>query len=82
MIMSERLLGVDIGGTFTDFVSIDPSTGTWRVGKRLTSDDDPARSFLQGVAEVLGEEGLGLGALRKLVHGTTLVTNLIIERRG
>jgi N-methylhydantoinase A/oxoprolinase/acetone carboxylase beta subunit len=80
--MDSRLLGVDIGGTFTDFVSIDPEDGTWRVGKRLTSDDDPARSFLAGVSEVLGEENLDLSSLRKLVHGTTLVTNLIIERRG
>jgi N-methylhydantoinase A/oxoprolinase/acetone carboxylase beta subunit len=80
--MDSRLLGVDIGGTFTDFVSIDPEDGTWRVGKRLTSDDDPARSFLAGVTEVLGEENLDLASLRKLVHGTTLVTNLIIERRG
>jgi N-methylhydantoinase A/oxoprolinase/acetone carboxylase beta subunit len=80
--MSERLLGVDIGGTFTDFVSVDPSDGTWRVGKRLTSDDDPARSFLEGVREVLAEEELTLASLRKLVHGTTLVTNLIIERQG
>ena len=67
-------VGSDIGGTFTDFVRISP-TGEIRVGKRLTTPDDPARAVREGVHE------LG-GPVRELVHGTTLITNALITRSG
>ena len=73
--------GVDIGGTFTDLCVVD-SDHVVAVGKTLTTPHDPS----QGVETVLAEtlEGLGLACsdLRLVVHGTTLVTNAIIERKG
>ena len=75
-------LGVDIGGTFTDLVVVDETTGAVRVGKVLTTSKDPAQGVEQGVQGLLGEAGVGHGAVRAVVHGTTLATNALIERKG
>ncbi len=66
------ILGVDIGGTFTDFVLL--RDGRLTVHKLLSTPDDPARALLAGVA--------ALGAPGALVHGTTVATNALLERRG
>jgi 5-oxoprolinase (ATP-hydrolysing) len=79
--MSYRI-GMDIGGTFTDYVVLDESTGELRLHKRLTTPADPADGALLGLQELLNRSGLQLSDCRTLVHGTTLVTNAVIERRG
>ncbi|MBK9715826.1 MAG: hydantoinase/oxoprolinase family protein [Kouleothrix sp.] len=66
------ILGVDIGGTFTDFVLL--RDGRLSIHKILSTPDDPARALLQGVA--------ALGPPAALVHGTTVATNALLERRG
>lgn len=71
------LLGVDIGGTFTDFVLVDES-GQTRIYKRLTTPDDPSRALLAGVAEL----DLPAGGAVDLVHGSTIATNALLERKG
>jgi N-methylhydantoinase A len=75
-------LGVDIGGTFTDLVVIDETTGAARVGKILTTPKDPAHAVEQGIASLLEESGTAAGSVRAVVHGTTLATNALIERKG
>jgi len=75
-------LGVDIGGTFTDLVVIDEATGSVRVGKVLTTPKDPAHAVEQGVQALLGEAQVAPRAVRAVVHGTTLATNALIERKG
>ncbi len=75
-------IGFDIGGTFTDFILEDRASGTVRLHKRLTSAQDPAESALIGLDELTKAAGIGLGDVSEIVHGTTLVTNAIIERRG
>ena len=75
-------VGVDIGGTFTDLVLIDDETGKRAVGKVLTTPEDPSEGVESGLVELLGREGLEAGRLGTIVHGTTLVTNALIERRG
>jgi N-methylhydantoinase A len=75
-------MGVDVGGTFTDFVLVDEARGRVLTGKRLTTPDDPGRAILDGIARLLDEAGSGIGDVRQVVHGTTLVTNTVIERRG
>jgi len=75
-------VGVDIGGTFTDLVLIDDETGTRAVGKVLTTQEDPSEGVENGLVELLDREGIGAGRLGTIVHGTTLVTNALIERRG
>ena len=74
--------GVDIGGTFTDLVVVDEATGTVRVGKVLTTPKDPAHGVEHGVQSLLDEAGLRAGDVRAVVHGTTLATNALIERKG
>src|SRR6058998_4316638 len=75
-------LGVDIGGTFTDLVVIDEATGTARVGKVLTTAKDPAHGVEEGIHALLDEAGVRSDAVRAVVHGTTLATNALIERKG
>jgi len=75
-------IGFDIGGTFTDFILEDRAAGTVRLHKRLTSAHDPSESALIGLDELTKAAGIGLADVGEIVHGTTLVTNAIIERRG
>src|SRR5437867_2763846 len=75
-------LGVDIGGTFPDLVVIDDATGTARVGKVLTTAKDPAHGVEEGIHALLDEAGVRSDAVRAVVHGTTLATNALIERKG
>ncbi|HZQ38572.1 MAG TPA: hydantoinase/oxoprolinase family protein, partial [Dehalococcoidia bacterium] len=70
------ILGVDIGGTFTDFVLA--RDGELRVFKRPSSPADPSRAVLDG----LTEGGLLPGGIDELVHGSTVATNALLERRG
>ena len=69
-------LGVDTGGTFTDFVLLD-ADGTLRVHKVLSTPDAPERAILQGI----GDMGLDRGDLQ-LVHGSTVATNAVLEGKG
>ncbi|PWS35595.1 methylhydantoinase [Falsiroseomonas bella] len=82
--MSARPLriGVDVGGTFTDFVLVDEAAGRVMTGKRLTTPEDPGRAILDGIARLLDEAGARITDVKQVVHGTTLVTNTVIERKG
>jgi N-methylhydantoinase A len=75
-------VGVDIGGTFTDFALVDDRDGRLVVHKQLTTPDDPARAVLEGLPVLLAKAGTVIEAVEALVHGTTLVTNAVIERKG
>src|SRR6202795_1472219 len=75
-------IGVDIGGTFTDLVWVDETTGAVRVGKLLTTPKDPSQAVEEGVVTLLHEAGAATTAVRALIHGTTLATNALIERKG
>lgn len=75
-------LGCDIGGTFTDFVLVNNQTGEFTTNKCLTTPSDPSDAIEQGVRE-LGEQLPGfLDNVDEIIHGTTLVINAIIERKG
>ena len=84
--MSDRTgdwrVGVDIGGTFTDIVLWDSADGQLIIDKVLTTPDDPSRAVLEGVRQVLGTAGLEAKNLGSVIHGTTLVANALIERKG
>ena len=73
-------LAVDIGGTFTDVV-LDVS-GTRHTAKVLTTPSDPEQGFLEGVQTALARAGIAAADVEAIVHGTTLATNAIIERKG
>src|SRR6266567_8760431 len=74
-------IGVDIGGTFTDLVWVD-ATGAVKVGKLLTTPKDPSQAVEQGVVTLLGDAGGAAAEVRSVIHGTTLATNALIERKG
>jgi 5-oxoprolinase (ATP-hydrolysing)/N-methylhydantoinase A len=81
--MSSRWrIGFDIGGTFTDFILYDKLEGTVRLHKRLTTPHDPSEAALIGLGELTGQAGITLADVGDIVHGTTLVTNAVIERKG
>ena len=79
--MAHRL-GVDIGGTFTDFVLIDDQDGTVSIHKVLTTPRDPSEAVLRGAKELSDRSGLHIAQIDTIMHGTTLVTNATIERTG
>ena len=75
-------IGVDIGGTFTDVVVVDNETRAIHSAKVLTTPDQPERAVLDAVDEMLAKTSAPASAVRTIVHGTTLATNAIIERKG
>ena len=80
--MSKRYrIGLDIGGTFTDYV-LTSSEGHLHLHKCLTTPRRPAEGALRGLLELLEQQRLSLADIDLIVHGTTLVTNTIIERSG
>ena len=69
--------GIDVGGTFTDLSAIDEETGAIRLAKVPSTPSDEARAVLDGL------EGLApADRVRRIVHGTTVATNAILQRRG
>ncbi len=77
--MTGRLtVGIDVGGTFTDLVAVDQQSGMARAAKVLTTPDDQG----EGVAAALRSSAVGHSPVDRIVHGTTVVTNMLLERRG
>lgn len=75
-------LAVDIGGTFTDTVLVDGQGGIPATAKTPTTPDSPTDGAFDGVRRVLGQANVGFPDLSGFIHGTTLATNALIERRG
>ncbi len=72
--MSTMAVGVDTGGTFTDVVLF--KNGRWHVHKLLSTQDDPARAVLEGLGHIGGSRS------SQIVHGSTVATNAMLERKG
>ena len=75
--MSDSIVGVDVGGTFTDLVVIEPATGDVRIAKVPTTVDNQAF----GVLEALEKAGVTLPDVANINHGTTTTTNALLERK-
>ncbi len=71
-------IGVDIGGTFTDVIAYDIETQKLAAAKSLSTPAEPVRAVLEALAKI----GVDLGAAARFVHGTTRVTNALLERAG
>jgi N-methylhydantoinase A/oxoprolinase/acetone carboxylase beta subunit len=74
-------VGVDVGGTFTDFV-LQSSSGELHTAKRLTTYPDPSEACLAGLDELIERAGMPWPQLAQTVHGTTLGSNIVIERKA
>jgi N-methylhydantoinase A len=78
-------IGIDIGGTFTDFVIFDPRSGEIQTYKVLSTPADPAQAVLDGLAALDSEKGSAQNPMRPrraIVHGTTVATNALLEGKG
>jgi N-methylhydantoinase A len=76
--MSGRMIGVDVGGTFTDVFVLNEADGTASVAKVPTTRPDQSGGFLEGI----GREVADLSGISVVVHGTTAGTNALLERKG
>ena len=74
--------GFDIGGTFTDFVLWNNATGEITTYKALTTPDEPARAVIDGLRVMLAQSQIAGSDIDLAIHGTTLITNALIERKG
>jgi N-methylhydantoinase A/oxoprolinase/acetone carboxylase beta subunit len=78
-------IGVDIGGTFTDFVIYDPKTGKISTSKRLSTPANPAQAVLEGLKDLLeiNSRGEELNFPHYIItHGSTVATNALLEKKG
>jgi N-methylhydantoinase A len=75
-------IGVDVGGTFTDFHAINDKTGAFHVGKTASTPSNPAAAILTGLAALCARHDIPPARIERLSHGTTVGTNALIQRRG
>jgi len=76
------LIGVDVGGTFTDIVLTDSDENTTTVHKVASTPADPSEAVLRGVQEICDRAGIGVAAIDHIFHGTTVATNAALQYRG
>jgi N-methylhydantoinase A len=77
-----KIIGVDVGGTFTDIVYCDMGTGRVAIHKVSTTPDDPSRAIIQGIGEICRDNDVAPGAIDYVLHGTTTATNAVLENKG
>ncbi len=75
-------IGIDVGGTFTDVVMVDDTTGRFYFTKTSTTRPDLWKGTLNGIEKILGIAGATIQDVDYVVHGTTIGTNALIERKG
>jgi len=75
-------LGFDVGGTFTDFTVHDERTGNLRHFKVPSTPADPSEAIAAGLSTLIAEFGIAADQIGFVGHGTTVATNMVIERRG
>jgi N-methylhydantoinase A len=73
-----KRIGIDVGGTFTDIVILDEAKGELEVDKVLSTPRDPS----QAIIDYIEKRDLTMEEVRTFIHGTTVATNAVIERKG
>lgn len=76
------LIGVDVGGTFTDIVFADTDSGRSLIHKVPTTPDDPSSGVIAGIVELCARHDVPRSAIAHVLHGTTIGTNAVLEDRG
>src|SRR5947207_11221172 len=76
------MIGVDVGGTFTDFFAFDDADDRIVLHKVASTPENPAQAVIAGLRELAARRGIDLGTITRLSHGTTVATNALIQRRG
>ena len=80
--MPQIKLGIDVGGTFTDLVIYNEETKNYYLGKFLSTTDNPSKGILSGVKKLFTTLKINPKSVDQVIHGTTMVANQIIERKG
>ncbi|MDE2915137.1 MAG: hydantoinase/oxoprolinase family protein [Paracoccaceae bacterium] len=75
-------VGVDVGGSFTDFFAVNEHDGRTAVHKVLSTPQNPAQAIIQGLREMCDDHGIATHAISRFSHGTTVGTNALIQRKG
>lgn len=76
------LIGIDVGGTFTDFYALEAGSGEVRLFKRPSTPANPAEAIILGLTDLLAEFGIDPKDVERVGHGTTVATNALIQRKG
>jgi N-methylhydantoinase A len=82
MVLMMKIVGVDVGGTFTDIIMIDTSSGQHFVHKVPSTPESQDKAVLQGIKEILKKYQVSSKEISLVVHGTTVATNAMLERKG
>jgi N-methylhydantoinase A len=77
-----KIIGVDVGGTFTDLVYCDMDTGQVAIHKVSTTPDDPSQAIIHGVSDICSDNAVAPGEIDYVLHGTTTATNAVLEHKG
>ena len=77
-----RMIGIDVGGTFTDLVFADTATGRVAIHKVSTTPADPSRGMMTGMEELSARVGVPLSEIDTVLHATTIATNAVLEHDG
>jgi len=76
------MIGVDVGGTFTDFFAFEDPGDRIVLHKVASTPHNPAEAVILGLGELGAQHGVDVSAVTRLSHGTTVATNALIQRRG
>jgi N-methylhydantoinase A/oxoprolinase/acetone carboxylase beta subunit len=77
-----KMIGIDVGGTFTDLVYADPDSGAVAIHKVATTPEDPSIAMMDGIEGLCAAAGVALGDIDVVLHATTIATNAVLEHDG
>jgi N-methylhydantoinase A len=77
-----KIIGVDVGGTFTDLILCDMAKGSIATHKVSTTPDDPSDGVMQGIVEICRDNAVEPSRIDYVFHGTTIATNAVLENKG
>ena len=77
-----KVIGVDVGGTFTDIVLSDTTTNDIAIHKIASTPDDPSIAVMQGIAEICTHNAVSHADIAHVFHGTTVATNAVLQYQG
>ncbi|HEY0213366.1 MAG TPA: hydantoinase/oxoprolinase family protein [Paenirhodobacter sp.] len=80
--MGSWVIGVDVGGTFTDLCAVDQATGRVALHKVSSTPSNPAAAIIAGIDGIADKAGFPVSQIAAVAHGTTVATNALIQRRG
>src|SRR5689334_17360055 len=77
-----RMIGIDVGGTFTDLVYADTDSGMVAIHKVSTTPSDPSIAMMAGIEQLCAAHDVPLGTINVVLHATTIATNAVLEYNG